>query len=111
MEDEVAAFVFFSKENRNEAMSTVSTSPPFDVSGPDPIPPVMEPDDSYTPSPQNAGPSPTPAHLPALLNLSFNQDHGCFSAGTDLGFRIYNCDPFNEISVMPLTSTPSSLVP
>ncbi|KAG8390193.1 hypothetical protein BUALT_Bualt01G0058100 [Buddleja alternifolia] len=31
-----------------------------------------------------------------LYSVSWNQDYGCFSAGTSRGFRIYNCDPFKE---------------
>lgn len=31
-----------------------------------------------------------------LLSVSWNQDYGCFAAGTSHGFHIYNCEPFRE---------------
>ncbi|KAF5736484.1 WD repeat domain phosphoinositide-interacting protein 3 [Tripterygium wilfordii] len=31
-----------------------------------------------------------------LFSVSWNQDYACFAAGTNCGFRIYNCEPFKE---------------
>ena len=31
-----------------------------------------------------------------LLSVSWNQNYGCFAAGTTNGFRLYNCHPFKE---------------
>ncbi|KAL9332242.1 hypothetical protein ACSQ67_001852 [Phaseolus vulgaris] len=47
-------------------------------------------------SPAASPPGLSPETPPSVLHVAFNQDQACFSAATDNGFRIYNCNPFSE---------------
>ncbi|KAK8284251.1 hypothetical protein V6Z11_D08G144100 [Gossypium hirsutum] len=55
--------------------------------------PTLATNSNFDASPEAVLPAIPP---PSLLYLSFNQDHGCFTVGTNHGFWIYNCDPFRE---------------
>ncbi|TRY74083.1 hypothetical protein TCAL_01583 [Tigriopus californicus] len=48
---------------------------------------------------------------PRLCYAGFNQDSGCFVAGTRDGFRIYNADPLRQKSVHPLPAMMSLIPP
>lgn len=66
------------------------------------LPPVMLGNAYESPDAGASGSSGHPqlesndSHEIELLTVSWNQDYGCFAAGTSCGFRIYNCEPFKE---------------
>jgi hypothetical protein len=88
-------FDFLSPDGHPPAAADVRNNDVSSSAGSDSLPssppPVQNPNPSFAPP----HPSISPPFSP--LDVSFNQDVGCFAISTDRGFRIYNCDPFREI--------------
>ncbi|XVF00404.1 hypothetical protein REPUB_Repub03eG0283000 [Reevesia pubescens] len=74
--------------------TSLSTSPPL-LPTPS-FQPSQPPISSHPSSFTHSHDFPDTIHQTELLSVSWNQDYGCFAAGTSQGFRIYNCQPFKE---------------
>ncbi|KAK3007856.1 hypothetical protein RJ639_014585, partial [Escallonia herrerae] len=82
-----------------DLFNSLAPMPQLDCNAPEEDDDFEPPHDYGPPLPPPPPPAVNPnsnSH-PSLLHLSFNQDYACFAAGTDNGFRIYDCDPYREL--------------